>query len=195
MLGAVRQQAITWTNVDPDLCRHMASLGHNELSSWALCHEIDLRWMPLNIFNDKSTLVQAMAWYYQSQCWPRFVSPYDIARPQWVNKLMPKQNSCHFFRFMFSNEGFFFTLIFISLKFVPKGPIKKKSALVQVMAWRLIGDEPLPETMKTKICWCIGTRILMRCSAKLSFALCYVQLHFFWGSSWKSMECFDSNKS
>ena len=31
-LGAVRQQAIiTWANVDPDLCRHMASLGHNVL--------------------------------------------------------------------------------------------------------------------------------------------------------------------
>ena len=26
-----RQQAITWANVDQDLCRHMASLGHNEL--------------------------------------------------------------------------------------------------------------------------------------------------------------------
>ena len=25
----VSQQAITWANVDPDLCRHMASLGHN----------------------------------------------------------------------------------------------------------------------------------------------------------------------
>ena len=31
-LGAVRQQAITWANVDPDFCRHMASLGHNELN-------------------------------------------------------------------------------------------------------------------------------------------------------------------
>ena len=30
-LGAVRQQAITWANVDPDLCRHMASPGHNEI--------------------------------------------------------------------------------------------------------------------------------------------------------------------
>ena len=27
----MRQQAITWANVDPDLCRHMMSLGHNEL--------------------------------------------------------------------------------------------------------------------------------------------------------------------
>ena len=24
------QQAITWANIDPDLCRHMVSLGHNE---------------------------------------------------------------------------------------------------------------------------------------------------------------------
>ena len=31
-LGAVRQQAITWANVDQDLCRHMASLSHNELT-------------------------------------------------------------------------------------------------------------------------------------------------------------------
>ena len=30
-LGAIRQQAITCANVDPDLCRHMVSLGHNEL--------------------------------------------------------------------------------------------------------------------------------------------------------------------
>ena len=26
------QQAITWANVDPYLCRHLASLGHNELN-------------------------------------------------------------------------------------------------------------------------------------------------------------------
>ena len=32
----VRQQAITWASVDLDLCRHMASLGHNELSQAAL---------------------------------------------------------------------------------------------------------------------------------------------------------------
>ena len=29
---AVRQQAIAWTNVDPDLCRHMVSPVHNELT-------------------------------------------------------------------------------------------------------------------------------------------------------------------
>ena len=28
-MGAVRQQAITWANVDPDICSHIALLGHN----------------------------------------------------------------------------------------------------------------------------------------------------------------------
>ena len=31
-LGAVMQQDITWTSVDQDRRRNMASLGHNELS-------------------------------------------------------------------------------------------------------------------------------------------------------------------
>ena len=33
---ATRQPTITWAYVDPDLCRHMASLGHNELTYWLL---------------------------------------------------------------------------------------------------------------------------------------------------------------
>ena len=37
----------------------------------------------------------------------------------------------------------------MSLKFAPKGPIDKMSALVQVMARRRIGDKPLPEPMLT----------------------------------------------
>ena len=37
-LGAVRQHAITWANVvDPYLCRHMASLDHNELICLDCC--------------------------------------------------------------------------------------------------------------------------------------------------------------
>ena len=31
IISAIRQQAITWANVDQDLWRHMASLGHNDL--------------------------------------------------------------------------------------------------------------------------------------------------------------------
>ena len=37
----------------------------------------------------------------------------------------------------------------ISLKFVPKSSIDNKPALVQVMAWRRIGDKPLSEPMLT----------------------------------------------
>ena len=37
--------------------------------------------------------------------------------------------------------------IHISLKLVPKSPINNKSALVQVMAWRRSGDNPLSEPM------------------------------------------------
>ena len=35
----------------------------------------------------------------------------------------------------------------ISLKFVPKGPIENKPAMVQVMAWHRTGDKPLPVPM------------------------------------------------
>ena len=50
------------------------------------------------------------------------------------------------FKRIFLNENFRIT-IKISLKFVPKGPIDNKSALVQVMAWRQTGAKPLPEAV------------------------------------------------
>ena len=34
--------------------------------SWAISHEIALRWMPLDLTDDKSTLVQVMAWCRQA---------------------------------------------------------------------------------------------------------------------------------
>ena len=49
--------------------------------------------MPLDFTDDTSTLVQVMAWcrqatrHYMSQCWPRFMSPYGVTRPQWVKVL------------------------------------------------------------------------------------------------------------
>ena len=52
------------------------------------------------------------------------------------------------FKFIF-NEGVWISIT-ISLKFVPKGPIDYKSALVQVMAWHRTGEKPLPELMLTK---------------------------------------------
>ena len=49
-----------------------------------------LKWMNQDLTDDKSTLVQVMAWchqatsHYLSQCWPRSMSPYGVVRPQWV---------------------------------------------------------------------------------------------------------------
>ena len=40
--------------------------------------------------------------------------------------------------------------ITISLKFIPKGPIDYKSALVQVVAWHRTGEKPLPESKLTQ---------------------------------------------
>ena len=88
----------------------MASLGHNELTygpvgsyksvisermSWinfmSISCQITLRWMPQNTFDDKSTLVQVMAWcrqapiHYLSQCWLKSMSPYGVTMAsQWV---------------------------------------------------------------------------------------------------------------
>ena len=58
------------------------------------------RWMPWDLTNLKSTLVQVMAWcrqstshYYLSQCWPSSMSPHGITRPQWVNISIHRLNT------------------------------------------------------------------------------------------------------
>ena len=38
----------------------------------------------------------------------------------------------------------------ISLKFIPRSPTDNKPTLLQVMAWRRIGDKPLPKLMMTQ---------------------------------------------
>ena len=49
-----------------------------------------IRWMSLDLTDDKSTLVQVMAWcrqttsHYLNECWPRSMSPYGVTRPWWV---------------------------------------------------------------------------------------------------------------
>ena len=54
-------------------------------------HDNAFRWMSESFTEDKSTLVQVMAWchqatrHYMKQYWPRSVSSYGITRPQWIN--------------------------------------------------------------------------------------------------------------
>ena len=67
-----------------------------------------------------------------------------------VNSLRPRLNRRRFaddiFKCIFLNENEWIS-IKISLKFVPKGPINKIPALVQIMAWHRPGDKPLSEPM------------------------------------------------
>ena len=61
------------------------------IDDWGISCEIALSWKPHDLTDDKSTLVQVMAWcrqatsHYLSQCWPRSLSPYGVTRPQWVD--------------------------------------------------------------------------------------------------------------
>ena len=104
----------------------------------------------LPLINDKSTLVQVMAWcrqatsHYLNQCWPSSMLPYGITRPQWVNSfIVPWQTwknshkilkltyhvlevKCHVFA---STSNVFL----INLHWVQYHGLE--SNLVQVMAW------------------------------------------------------------
>ena len=68
----------------------------------------------------------------------------------YINKLGPKQNDRHCaddtFKRIFFNKNVR-VLIEISLNFVPTGPFNDIPPLVQIMAWRRPGDNPLPEPM------------------------------------------------
>ena len=61
------------------------------IDGWSISCELVLIWMSLALTDDKSTLVQVMAWchqatsHYLSQCWPRSLSPYGVTRLQCVN--------------------------------------------------------------------------------------------------------------
>ena len=74
-------------------------------------------------------------------------------KPFMINSSPPGQNGRHFtddtFKRIFLNENVRIS-IKISLKFVPNGLINNIPALVQIMAWRRIGDKPLSEPMLTR---------------------------------------------
>ena len=61
------------------------------IDGWVVSCELALRWMSLDLTDDKSTLVQVMAWcrqatsHYLTQCWPRSLPPYGVTRPQWAH--------------------------------------------------------------------------------------------------------------
>ena len=66
------------------------------ISSLRSLHDNALRWMPQNLTDHKSTLVQVIAWCrqatsrYLNQWWLGLLSSYGVVRPQWVNSSKPR---------------------------------------------------------------------------------------------------------
>ena len=84
---------------------------------WGICYEIALRWMPLDLTDDKSTSVQVMAWcrqatsHYLNQCWPRSPTPYGVTRPQWSQQKITKFFK-YIFKYIFCNKIYQFRIQF-----------------------------------------------------------------------------------
>ena len=115
------------------------------------------------------------------QCFRYLVlSTTDLGSISAFNTLRPRQNGRHFaddtFKRIFVNEN---VTIFIemSLKFVPKGPINNIPALVQIMAWRRPGDEPLCEPMMV----CLPTHICVTRPQWVNIALVHICMQ---GACW-----------
>ena len=74
----------------------------------------------------------------------------EVCKASYFNSMRPRQNGSRFaddlFKCIFLNENVR-SSIKISLEFIPKGPINKISALIQIMAWCRSGDKPLSEAM------------------------------------------------
>ena len=89
--------------------------------------------------------------YYQQHWWNIGLFVWGGVTDFFYSSL-PGQHGRHFtddiFKHIFMNEKFYIS-IKVSLKFVPKGTIDKKSAVMQVMAWRRTGTKLLPELLLT----------------------------------------------
>ena len=105
-----------------------------------------LSWIRRLTMNHRGTLL--------THCWQRSASPYVVIKPWWVNSLRPRQNGRLFaddiFECIFWNENVWIS-IRISLKFFSKGLINNIPVLVQIRAWRRLGDKPLSEAMMVNL--------------------------------------------
>ena len=93
---------------------------------WGISYVIALRWMPLDLTDDKSTLVQVMAWRNG------------------------RYNADDIFKCIFLKENVWILTV-ISMKFVVRVQLTILQHLVQIMAWRRPGDKPLSEPMMVSL--------------------------------------------
>ena len=57
-----------------------------------------MKWFSPDLTDQKSTLIQEMAWchqatsHYLNQCWSKFLQPYGVTRPQWVINVLSEMH-------------------------------------------------------------------------------------------------------
>ena len=114
-------------------------------------HNSSVLAMELRLSYTNPSLCEGDAW--------GFCCEFRIRSIFYLSTLRLKQNGGHFadniFKCIFLNENVWI-LIYISLRFVPKGPINNIPVLVWIMVWCCPGNKPLSEptmvSLRTHIC-------------------------------------------
>ena len=118
------------------------------VNSQVAAHEFAPLWSKSKPKKAKSEFNLRHSWQHEITCTLNSVIIHTIIT------LRPRQNGRHFpddiFKRILLNEKVK-TLLRISMKFVPGGPINNIPALIQIMAWRRTGDKPLPEPMMVSL--------------------------------------------
>ena len=141
VLSPVRRQAITWTNAD---LLSITPLGTNFGEILINGQNVLLIKMHL-----KMSSAKRRPFCLRAQCVNRTAPSHKQHWGYWsYNTLRPRQNGRLFpddiFKCIFLNANVWIVLE-ISLKFVSNVRIDNIPALVQIMAWRRPGDNPLSE--------------------------------------------------
>ena len=116
-------------------------------------------WMQYHLSEKRHKLIEEHGWLITSHRILCYIITHPCSRffvlsTHVLNTLRPRQNGRHFaddtLKRIFLNENVRISIT-ISLKFVPKGPINKNPALVQIMAGRRSGGKPLSEPMMVSL--------------------------------------------
>ena len=73
--------------------KYLILIQNSVIDYMTISSGIALWWMPQGHIDDKSILLQVMAWcrqatsHFLSQCWRGSKSPLDVTRPQWVTPI------------------------------------------------------------------------------------------------------------
>ena len=130
------------------------------VNGWGICCETALIWMSLDHTYDKSTLVQVIAWCRQatihcpSQCWPRSLAPYGIARPQRVNPIWLRDSpDCHTCLIHITSQWYVAIYLILPINLLPQVLPLINSLCSNDTIWQHKpgpdGTKPLPEPLLT----------------------------------------------